>query len=94
MMDGLLGIQEISMSLDSGDKLAVGLGYKRNIGNFSSFDWHVSITVTKRENESDEEFYARGWGEAQAQLEEQVLTSDELIAKVKPPIVGNEDDWN
>jgi len=80
-------------NLDTGDKLACGLGFKKNIGNYSSFDWHVSVTITKREDESDEDFYARGWSTAQEQLEEQVVREDEILGTIRP-LVGSATDYD
>jgi hypothetical protein len=80
-------------SLDTGDKLACGLGFKKNIGNYSSFDWHASITITKREGESDEEFSLRGWAAAQKELIQQVESSDELLEVVRP-VVGSHSDYD
>lgn len=69
---------------DTGDKLACSLGFKKNIGNYSSLDWHVSVSIAKREGETDEEFTARGWEEAQQQLEWQVLKEDALLDVIRP----------
>jgi hypothetical protein len=70
--------------LDVGDKLACGLGYKRGLPNYSSIDFHVSITVTKRPGEADEDFALRGWAAAERELVREISTSDELIGKVRP----------
>lgn len=83
----------MSDQLDAGDKLSCALGFKRGLPNYSSFDWHVSITVTKRQGESDEDFSLRGWATAQKELLLQMETGDELIAKLRP-LVGSPDDWN
>lgn len=79
--------------LDSGDKLACGIGFKKGLPNYSSIDFHVSITVSKREGESDEELSLRGWAMAQKELTQQMETSDELIAVIRP-VIGSADDWN
>lgn len=81
------------MTFDTGDKLACSLGFKKNIGNFSTVDWHASVSITKREGESDEEFTTRGWSEAQKQLEEQVAKQDALLDVIRP-VVGNPRDYD
>lgn len=80
-------------SFDTGDKLACSLGFKKNIGNFSSLDWHVSVSISKRDGETDDEFTKRGWAEAQQQLEWQVAKQEALLYVIRP-VVGSADDWN
>lgn len=79
--------------LDMGDKLACGIGYKRGLPNYSSVDYHVSITITKRDGESDEEFSLRGWAAAEAELKREVGATDELLESIRP-VEGSADDWN
>ena len=79
--------------LDDGDKLVCGLGYKRGLPNYSSIDFHVSITITKRPDESDEDFSLRGWAAAEAELKREVDVSGELLESIRP-VEGSADDWN
>ena len=79
--------------LDTGDKLACGIGFKKGLPNYSSLDFHVSITVSKREGETDEELSLRGWAMAQRELIQQMESSDELLAVIRP-VVGSPDEWN
>lgn len=80
-------------NLDAGDKLSCGIGFKKGLPNYSSIDFHVNITVSKREGETDEEVSLRGWAMAQKELIQQMESSDELVAVIKP-VVGSADDWN
>lgn len=79
--------------LDAGDKLACGIGFKKSLPNYSSLDFHVSITVSKREGESDEDLSLRGWASAQKELIGQMESSDELLAVIRP-VVGDPNEWN
>lgn len=79
--------------LDTGDKLACGLGYKHGLPSFSSLDFHVSVSISKREGETDEEFSLRGWAAAEAELTKQVEAKQELLDVIRP-IIGSPDDWN
>jgi hypothetical protein len=78
---------------DVGDKLACSLGFKKNIGNYSSLDFHVSVSISKREGETDDEFTERGWAEAQQQLEWQVA-KEAAILEVVRPVTGSQDEWS
>lgn len=78
---------------DTGDKLACGLGYKRGLPNYSSVDFHVSITITKRPDESDEDFSLRGWAAAEAELKREVDVSDELLESIRP-VRGDSNEWD
>jgi hypothetical protein len=79
--------------LDAGDKLACGIGYKRGLPSYSSIDFHVSISVTKREGESDDEFSLRGWAAAEAELQKQIDGMDDLLDGVRP-VVGADVDYD
>lgn len=79
--------------IDTGDKLACGIGFKKGLPNYSSIDFHVSISITKRANETDEEFSLRGWAMAQKELIKQMDTSDELVQTIKP-VIGSDDAWD
>jgi len=79
--------------LDAGDKLACGIGFKKGLPSYSSLDFHVSITVSKREGESDEELSLRGWAMAQRELIQQMESSDELLAIIRP-VIGSSDDYD
>jgi hypothetical protein len=79
--------------LDPGDKLACGMGFKKGLPSFSSIDWHVSITVTKREGETDEEFSLRGWAAAEAELKRQVEAQDDILEVIRP-VVGDPNEWD
>lgn len=79
--------------IDVGDKLACGITYKRGLPNFSSLAYNVSITVSKRPGESDEELSLRGWAMAEAEMQKQTDASDELLAVIRP-VEGDPDAWN
>lgn len=75
------------------DKLALSLGYKKNIGNFSSLDFHASVSMTKRLNESDEDFETRVRGEVEKQLE-WLVAREVAVREVIRPVVGDAEEWN
>ena len=66
---------------DVGDKISVSVGYKKNIGNYESMDWHVSASLTHRDGETTEELFKRGWETIYDQIDEQVSVWDEEQSK-------------
>lgn len=80
-------------ALDPGDKLSCGIGFKKGLPNYSSIDVHVSISVTKREGETDEAFALRGWASAEAELVREVQSQGELLEQIRP-VAGDPGAWD
>tara|TARA_B110000259_G_scaffold98485_1_gene113714 strand:+ start:7227 stop:7436 length:210 start_codon:yes stop_codon:yes gene_type:complete len=53
-------------------KVAVGLGYTLNLGNFQSLRIDISITDNKRESENTSEAFDRVYGFVEEKLAEKV----------------------
>tara|TARA_B110000285_G_C14704652_1_gene414995 strand:- start:17 stop:226 length:210 start_codon:yes stop_codon:yes gene_type:complete len=53
-------------------KVAVGLGYTLNLGNFQSLRIDISITDSKRESENTSEAFDRVYGFVEEKLAEKV----------------------
>jgi len=67
-------------STDIGDKISVSVGHKKNLGNYQTMDWHVSVTITHRDGETTEEAFERGWEIVYQQIDEQVAEADSKLA--------------
>jgi hypothetical protein len=63
-------------STDVGDKISVSIGHKKNLGNYQTMDWHVSVTLTQRPEETTDEVFARGWKLVEDELDERVSIVD------------------
>lgn len=79
--------------LDVGDKLACGITFKKGLPSFSSLAFNVSITVSKREGETDEELSLRGWAMAEKELIKQVEASPDLLEVIRP-VEGDPGDYD
>lgn len=79
--------------LDTGDKLACGITFKKGLPSYSSIAYSIIITVSKREGETDEELSLRGWAMAEAELTKQVEASPELLEVIRP-VQGDAEEWS
>jgi hypothetical protein len=66
-------------TVDAGDKVAVSLAFKKNLGNYQSLDVYASVSVTVRDGEVEDETYSRAWAIVENQLEKQLEKTEAAI---------------
>lgn len=74
-------MSEDQVTVDPGDKLAVSLSFKKNLGNYQSLDVYASVSVTVRQSEDEDEAYKRAWDIVERQLENELEKIQEELKK-------------
>lgn len=70
-------------TVDAGDKVAVSISYKKNLGNYQSMDLYASVSLTVREDEGESDTYGRAWKIVEDQLEGKLDELETQLAKGK-----------
>lgn len=65
--------------LDIGDKISTSIGYKKGLPNYSSIDFHVSVSIAKRQGETDQDVWKRAWDEAERELDDVVVRAQKIL---------------
>lgn len=77
------GEVKLATDIDPGDKIAVSMSMKRNLGNYETMDLYASASITVRFEESVEEAYKRAWDIVDNQLEEKMAELETYLAERK-----------
>lgn len=70
-------------TIDPGDKVAVSIAYKKNLGNYQSMDLYTSVSLTVRGDEGETDTYGRAWEIVERQIEAKLDEVEALVSKAK-----------
>lgn len=67
--------------IDTGDKVTCSVSYKKGLKDYSSISWSAGVSLTKRDGETDEEVWQRGWKLVEDEIDNSVNEAKRLLGE-------------
>lgn len=64
---------------DVGDKVTVHIEFKRGLPNYSSISFGASVSVTRRDDETDEDVWRRAWDVVEREIDNAVERAEKIL---------------
>ncbi len=64
---------------DPGDKIGVHVEFKKGLPNYSSISFGASVTVTRRDDETDAEVWKRAWAVVEREVDNAVERAEAIM---------------
>lgn len=71
--------KSVATETDAGDKVTVHISFKKGLPNYSSIEFGASVSITKRDDETDAGVWDRAWSIVEREIDKAVEKAEQAL---------------